>query len=105
MFYSVISRVVQYKCPLCSFVSELRFLCKDHLLSDHENWKEEFAALRDFSATEKNASPHTNPDWLPNLTADFSTVVVSQCSARSRQAVEANEEITVREPLKKQVLV
>ena len=39
-------------------------------------------------------SPHSNPDWLPKLTGSFLTLVVEKCSARCRQAVQDDEDIT-----------
>ena len=93
--YKFTFRIIQFRCPLCSFESELIFLCKDHIVSDHMTWKEDMKALSSKAAVETRASPHTNPNWLPNLTTNFLSVVVDKCSARSRQALEANEDIQV----------
>ena len=41
----LIFRIIQFKCPLCSFESEMMFLCRDHIESDHEHWKDDLKAL------------------------------------------------------------
>lgn len=44
-------------------------------------------------ATVSAPSPHINPDWLPKLTVNFLTLVVEKCSARTRQALQEDEDI------------
>ena len=81
-------RIVQFGCPLFSFKSELMFTCREHMEADHDNWKDDLEALPDRSASiapvDTGPSPHTNPNWLPNLTTNFLSLVVDKCSSRCR---------------------
>ena len=75
---------------MCSFVAELEFVCKEHVVRDHKNWKEE-------SKNEANVkmSPHSNPGWLQELKRDFEILIIANCCKRDRDAVNANEKILV----------
>ena len=84
-------RILQFGCPLCSFKLELMFTCKEHMESDHENWRDDLKALPGHGATKApvhaGPSPHTNPNWLHNLTTNFMSLVVDKSSSRCRQAL------------------
>ena len=40
-------------------------------------------------------TPHTKPGWLENVLKNFHRIIVMQCSARTRWAVDMNEVIMV----------
>ena len=64
---------------------------KDHVASEHKNWKEEVGKEKVVS----KQSPHSNPNWLPDLKANCKRIIISNCSKRARDAVDADENITV----------
>ena len=39
---------------------------------------------------------HTNPDWMMDLKKNFHLEIANSCSARTRAAVENNEDIEVK---------
>ena len=47
----------------------------------------------DMSTSTRKDTQHTVPNWLENLTKNFQTEVVDECSSRTRSAVKKNEKI------------
>ena len=47
----------------------------------------------DMSTSTRKDTQHTVPNWLENLTKNFQTEVVDECSSRTRIAVKKNEKI------------
>ena len=45
---------------------------------------------------EPKHTPHNWPTWLKDFKKGFNGLVVNQCSARARRAVESNEKVQVR---------
>ena len=76
----MIFRIFHLGCLLCSFKSELMFTCKEQMESDYEDWRDDLKAVPGHSASKAPVdtvpSPHTNPNWLPNLTTNFMTLAV-----------------------------
>ena len=63
-------------------MSEVSSLCKEHIVNKHPKWKEEISK----EAAENKNSPHTNPNWLRDLTGDFYNVVIANCSLKCKDA-------------------
>ena len=58
-------------------------------MNKHPKWKEEISK----EAAENKNSPHTNPNWLRDLTGYFYNVVIANCSQKCKDAVRANKVI------------
>ena len=79
---------MQFKCGLCSFVSELASFCKSHIVAEHPNWKKVTEAKTNLPGTKQ--SPHSNPSWLQDLKAEFNSIIIAKCSERARIALAAD---------------
>jgi len=97
------SGIMQFGCAFCSFKSEMIHGSRVHISLDHPKWEDDLKTLDDLrtlaapvnssKAPPASSSPHTNPNWLKDLTSNFLAVVVDKCSTRVKQAIETNEVI------------
>ena len=47
------------------------------------------------TASHSPSNRHTNPNWLPDMKKNFRSLVIDQCCARTKDAVDMNEDIKV----------
>jgi len=73
--------ILQFRCSFCSYLSELEPHTKEHIASEHPDWKAEL------SKKGRSKSSHSNPNWLHELQSNFKKIIIDDCSRRARDAV------------------
>ena len=81
-------RIPQFRCTFCSYLSELGSLTKEHIASEHPDWKNELLKKG------RSKSSHSNPNWLHELQSEYKKIIIEDCSRRARDAVDRNEKIS-----------